>query len=520
MFKWPSEQESVTHLDSTPGMDDIKKFMVHSARHKNVQSVYTWNDSQDNKATFKLTVQYVPKGFTFEWKLSLDNDSDNRLLWTRFSDDAEEIHLAMESSVESKEAESGHLNFDDTRSNLTRSQMNEAIRIYEQTFDSMSVKDMQQMSLVPETLTGNLEILQITNLLQSITMGQMSGRLRIKRAAAYADIFFEEGAAVHAEGSRAHGYECFIQVIGWKDGEFSFEPKLKTDEKTIEQQMESLILEGCLLMDVTEYVKKAGVQPQSVLIKTDESISEQGFEQALSEVDHNVDMGLLKALFLQIDSRKTVQDIVEILRLTRSQWIFATAAIMKANLLKAVEKDKIKRAKAPPKNVDYTPVKEINEFLIRKDSGLFSYPAFLFLLDHEFKYAWSRPVSIVLFGFQEKSGTNTNSITPATMKDIGRYISNVQGFKGMIAHYEQNGIVLSLVGANSSQAATIADRFVKSMNSSSLDLKLSALQIAIGIASYPDDADNVPSLLAAAELARDRAWSKGQNAILLASTLL
>lgn len=519
MFKWPSEQDNKSSLESMPGLDEIKKFMVQAARKKNTQTTFYWRDQADKNKEYDLTLQYVPKGFTFEWRLCLSLEGRERVLWTRHSDDAEEIAVAIETSINARDPSSQGFTIDEKISGLTKSQIGEAKRIYEQTFDSMSIKDMQQMSLVPETLAGNLEILQITNLLQSISMGDMSGRLRIKRAAAYADIFFEKGQVVHAEGSRALGHECFIQVIGWKEGEFHFEPKLKTDEKTIDKPMEALILEGCLLMDNTEFIKNSGVQLQAVLVRTESDISEIQFEQTMATVDHNVDIGLLKAIYLQVDSRKTVQDIVEILRLERSQWIFAMAAVLKAKLIHAVDRAKIQRVKPPPKNVDYTPVKEINDSLIRKDTGIFSYPAFLFLLDHEFKFSWDRPVSIVLFGFQSK-GTDKKPIAPESIRDIARYIINIQGFKGMIAHYEEDGMVLSLVGANSGQAATIADRFVKSMVNSSLEMNLNAVHLAIGIASFPDDADDVPSLLASAELARDRAWQKSDRTIMLASTLL
>ncbi|MEZ4545446.1 MAG: DUF4388 domain-containing protein, partial [Cyanobacteriota/Melainabacteria group bacterium] len=312
MFKWPSEQENKTNLATKPGLEDIKKFMVQAARKKSAHFAFAWSDDAEEKKHYLLTLQYVPKGFTFEWKLTLrlesKSESKERILWTRHSDDPEEIHLAIETSVDARDPSSLGFTIDEKESKLTKSQISEAKRIYEQTFDTMSMKDMQQMSLVPETLTGNLEILQITNLLQSISMGGMSGRLRIKRAAAYADIFFEEGKVVHAEGSRALGQECFIQVIGWKDGEFHFEPKLKTDEKTINKPMEALILEGCLLMDNTDFIKNAGVHLQAVLVRVNQALGESEFEQAMTTVDHNVEIELLKAVYLQVDSRKTIQD--------------------------------------------------------------------------------------------------------------------------------------------------------------------------------------------------------------------
>ena len=516
MFKWPSDQGKKTNLRKMPVFDDLKKIMVENARKKNSLAVYSWTDDSQLDANFDLSCEYIPKAFSFEWKLTLNTNNASKLLWTRLSDDAEEISLAVETSVESKDA-AIDASEGEIESTLSGSELKKAKRIYEQTFGAPSVKDVQKMSVKQESLTGDLNLLQSTNLIQSIAMGKMSGRLRIKRPQAYADVFFDDGQAVHAEGSRADGNECFIQVICWQDGEFYFEPKLKTDERTITKPTQSLVLEGCLLLDSTEYVKAAGLSFQSVLVKTSPDITESQFEEALQAVDHSLDMELLKAIYLQADNRKTVEDIIQILSLTRSQWIFAIAAILKAELLRPVKLEEIQRAKAPPKDLDYAPIKSIYDSLTIQDTGLYSFPAFLFFLDHEIKYSWERTLSIVLFDLRFKDGETPS---PEVAQEFSRLLHRVQGFKGVIAHYEEKNIVTSLIGASASQAQTIADRFLKSIDSNSKDETLKDLKIAVGIACFPHDADSVPTLLMAAELACTRAWQKGDNAISMARTLL
>lgn len=523
MFKWPSDPEKEQRLDQRPTAEDLKKFMVASARRKDVKFVYRWSDAEV-KMEFKLVLRYVPRGFTFEWQLFMLGGKNEHRILSVHADDAEEIAASIDKAVLNETARVPETTFhgDQKPPALSKTKMNEARRILEQTFDRVPIEAIKEMSLMPEALTGNLEVLHITTLLQSISMGEMSGRLRIQRQAAYADIFFESGAPVHAEGTRGSGEECFIQVICWKDGEFHFEPKLKTDERTIKKVMETMILEGCLLLDNTEYVRACGVRMDTVLGRTNPNLSEAQFEAILSQGEAQ-DMGLLKAIYLQIDGRKRVLDIVEILRLSRTQWVSGIAALLRCQVVTVASVIESKRLQVEPKHLDPSLIAPINAVLLRSDTGLFSYPAFLYLVDHEFKFSAERPLSIILINTLSVE-VSSNQMKPILnldgYKDLARCIASVQGFKGIIAHYEEHGVAICLMGANAMHAATIADRIIKSMLSSSMEFRFAASNMAIGVASFPDDAEDMASLLATAEVARDRATSEGSSRIVLASELV
>ncbi|MBZ0189519.1 MAG: DUF4388 domain-containing protein [Candidatus Obscuribacterales bacterium] len=523
MFKWPSDPEKEQRLKTRPAADDLKKFMVASARKKDVKFIFLWSDTEA-EMELKLVLRYVLKGFSFEWQLFLLKDRNEYKLLSVHSDDADEVGNTIEKAILHETSKSPETTFHghEADAGLSKTKMNEARRILEQTFDRVPIEEIREMSLMPEALTGNLEVLHITTLLQSISMGEMSGRLRIQRQAAYADIFFEEGAPVHSEGTRGHGEEGFIQVICWKDGEFHFEAKLKTDERTIRKSMETLILEGCLLLDNTEFVRSHGVRMDTVLAWSNPNLSEGQFEAILGEGEP-VDMGLLKAVYLQIDGRKTMLDIVEILRLSRSQWVSAMANLLRAQVVSVGMRIEGRRLVLEPKALDINLIAPINQVLLNAETGLYTYPAFLYLTDHEFKYSAERPLSIALINAKAVE-ISTNQIKPVLnaqgYKELALCIANVQGFRGIIAHYEEFGVGLVMMGANSMHAATIADRIIKSLLSSSMEFRLAASNMSFGIATFPDDAEDLPALLAAAEAARDRAMSEGNSRIVLARELV
>ncbi|MBX9693782.1 MAG: DUF4388 domain-containing protein, partial [Cyanobacteria bacterium] len=494
---------------------DLKKYMVTAARKQDVKLTSRWTEGSSDRK-FELSIKYVPQEFSFEWTFSEKKGLKVQRIWTRTSDIAEEIHTIIEATLKLSESELLDTSLDRKWEQMSSTRRAHASRLLEQTFDRVPIEQLQEMSLAPEALSGNLQIIHITNLLQSISMGHLSGRLRINRQAAYADMFFIEGKAVHAEGSRAHGEECFVQVICWKDGEFQFEPKLKTDERTVSRPMDMLILEGVLLLDNTEYLKQCGVNMDTVLERVNKDLSENQFVEIVSKAEPP-DMQLAKDIYLQIDGRKTIQDLVDLLRLNRSRWVPTLATLVRSRVAQICHAPP-KKLEVKPKKLDPALMRAVTRSLEHEKTGLYSYPAFLFFLNHELYFSSERPVSIILFGLRS-TGEKAVDTSPL-LRELSRSIQNTQGAKGIISHYEEYDLALTLIGATASQAAVVADRVIKSLMSSSMEFQIANMNMAQGIASFPDDADDAPTLLAAAELARDTALNEGRHRTILARDLV
>ena len=83
-------------------------------------------------------------------------------------------------------------------------------------------------------LNGDLALVQIPTLLQSVLMAKMTGCLEVKRDDEEAEVFFVNGLPTHARSatSASLGEEILYELLSWKDGDFHFEPDKRSDAAT------------------------------------------------------------------------------------------------------------------------------------------------------------------------------------------------------------------------------------------------------------------------------------------------
>ncbi|CAN5497372.1 hypothetical protein BH10CYA1_BH10CYA1_24800 [soil metagenome] len=387
------------------------------------------------------------------------------------------------------------------------------------TFDTIPIYMSEQFTQRQEHLTGSLDLVHVTNLLQSVSLGQMTGRLRIQRPVASVDIYFDGGIPVHAAGTHSTGDECVLQVICWKTGQFHFEPNVTTNEKTINQGINSLMLQGVQLSDNTEFLKRAGVSMQSVLTRVHEKIAEIEFEQLMRKSEP-VDMALLKAFYLRVQPGRTLQELLSQLNFQRSQWVQIVANLIRCDAIRLDKVVKREHLKIKPKAINTGLFESISNIMLDRETKLLTYEALLFLLEQEFKCTKPNTFSLILFDVSpirvDNRGESPKS--PKFVKELADRIRQV--FNGYLTHYEKHELALFLPGVEISAAAQGAEAIKTSLLSavSLAGIEPSNLSIGIGLATYPDDVNDIGSLLAAAERARSEAKKQG-CAIVLARDL-
>ncbi|MGD9682878.1 MAG: DUF4388 domain-containing protein [Candidatus Obscuribacterales bacterium] len=529
-----SEQGGSAHrlqrLVSKPGAQDLRRFLTFCQMEKNVLFQFVWKDPGINEE-FLLTI-IGRDGGAPEWRMLSRSGAGALELWYAVGTDLESIlgriNASLQSMVRTGQEKVGFdtmsklprvvddhsaSNGSSASSSLATSQNFEATR----TFDSVPIfGDSRLMTSAPDVLKGNLAIVSITNLLQSIKLDRMSGRLRIQRQSSFADVFFEDGVPTHAEGSRGVGEECLLQAICWQDGDFQFEHKLKTDEKTISTALDRLVLDGAMLMDCTVYLKGAGLQMGSVLVSRDPSITVDRVPAVLRE-KQSYDPELETKVYAMIDGRRSVREIVEGLWLTRSRWVFAIASLLRLELI-TLRQSGGRSADIEPKAIDPSLIESVENKLLRDDTGLYDYSSFLYLLNHHINSEPEVPLSVILLAIRSgrDQGDGRSTLSPEGFQLLWREISGVANFRGIISHYEND---LGLLLFNTEFAATekIARAILKSLPSSILELAMTSTDstfLTIGCATFPEDAQDMPSLLAVAESARERARQEGGGAVM------
>ncbi|MBK9143936.1 MAG: DUF4388 domain-containing protein [Candidatus Melainabacteria bacterium] len=518
--------QRLQRLVAKPGPQDLRRFLTFCQTEKNVLFQFVWKDPGINEE-FLLTIIGREEGAP-EWRMLSRSGAGALELWYAVGADVESIQSRINTSLQSMVRTGQEKVGFDTMSKLPRvvelsgdssddssvsgsvsggqaaSQSFDATR----TFDSVPIfGDSRLMTSAPEVLKGNLAIVSITNLLQSIKLDRMSGRLRIQRQSSFADVFFEDGVPTHAEGSRGVGEECLLQAICWQDGDFQFEHKLKTDEKTISTALDRLVLDGAMLMDCTVYLKGAGLQMGSVLVSRDPSLTADRVPTVLRE-KQSYDPELETKVYAMIDGRRTVQEIVEGLWLTRSRWVFAIASLLRLDLI-TLRQSGGRSAAVEPKALDPSLIESVENKLLRDDTGLYDYSSFLYLLNHHINSEPDVPLSVILLAINSgrDQGEGRSTLSPEGFQLLWREISGVANFRGIISHYE-NDLGLLLFNTEFAAAEKIARAILKSLPSSILELAMTSTDstfLTIGCASFPEDAQDMPTLLAVAESARERA---------------
>lgn len=123
------------------------------------------------------------------------------------------------------------------------------VRQVKKIVDRLHLEKMQKHAARPGVIQGRLEEMSVTELMQSLEMGQKSCRLRLRRSGEVAELYFVAGQCKHAQMGAVHGDAVAYQVISWLDGEFEIDFGATTDRETTTLSTTGLLMEAMRLMD-------------------------------------------------------------------------------------------------------------------------------------------------------------------------------------------------------------------------------------------------------------------------------
>lgn len=499
-----------TH-SSRPSAGDIEGLMAQ-AREKGT-GIYNWLELEKQ---FNLQVTYKGGDEGFHLQLNFLHGTLNRKLLDRVEKHSASALEAVKKAAD-LQIQAIMQNHRDSFSGISRvkpkaADLHSASRIFSQTFSDFPAFTPEDSLEKPQLYAGNLELVQISNLVQSILMDKLTGRLSIQRSNAWADIFFVNGEPCHAAGSRGMGEECFLQILCWQEGEFEFEPELRVPTRSIKDSLSSLLLRGARLLDDTNYLRNNGLRMSTVPHKTSSFLSEEQFEKAL-ERKKGFNPKQLKQLYLSIDGNRTVEELVEDLELSRSDWITNLSCLMQCELVNLpTDPDQQQLLNVEPKKIENDLVK-LRRLMVNPKTGLLQYEAFLYLIDYEISLART-PISMAVLSFDP-----VNSETQS--KQIIRIIKTIPNFKGLVGHYGDH-LAIAILGGKVSRATMIFRQIFRTLEKESTEQEFTlgvVVKLSCGIASLPNDVASLPSLLSACEMALDDA-RKGNKRFVIARDVI
>ncbi len=364
------------------------------------------------------------------------------------------------------------------------------------------------------TLEGDLKNMQAPSLLQSIAISKMTGRLAIQSPHGPAEVYFEDGAPVHTRALDVTGDAALMELVTWEEGQFDFYPEDKTIETTITKRLDALLMEGVTLLDQYKYLSNAGITQDSYLLRKPGTVTEQDFERAVAR-GAPVDMTMQKQFYQSIDNKSTLFEILRRRPMGKTEWVPVLFNLISCDVVVATDRPPTMVSKAAPLEaigIDRGTIQGVIKNLSRPETGLMTYPAFLYLLEQEYlRYESTQlPFSLLIVELRvrqlEKPDAPPDPLPLTAVREMVKRINGVKRPLDIFAHYETFDYALLLPNTNTAAAALSARRFVELVLKTPLaeNIDMQTLMMAGGVGSVPEDCQDLGMLLAAIREAKSQ----------------
>jgi hypothetical protein len=488
-------------------MSDIHYLLSQAMTDRGHSFEICW---QAPNTEYVLSVEASSRGGDANWKMFGSLSKEAQPLWMYVSCDVLLVHNLVKSTA----GEGGAA---------------EGAAVSSHNIETMVRRDViaSETKKKSKAFSGDLSLVQMPTLIQSILMAKMTGVLDVEDpdGRGLSQVFFVDGAAVHCVASDSYGEEGVLELLSWKEGNFHFEPNKTNEVRTIKAPLDSLLLKGMTIIDNAQFVSNLGVTTDSHLVRSHGDLTDAELEERTKK-GAPVNMQKQKQLYRLIEPDTTLGKILDKLKWPRSQWVPILANLMRTELVTVVSDTT--SPKEPqivlmePKRVDKELIQNVMMTLRSQETGLFTYAAFLYFLEQEYfrAYRSSNPMSVVIFQMGVKGPEPAAPREPLPLSALCaavRRISSAKRHVDLLAHYESYDYVALLPNTAGSGAKVFATRVLKVLTQEPLIPPSNppfTFTATFGIASIPEDFTELSHLLAAAEIAKTEA-SNGTEPIVL-----
>lgn len=510
---------TIQRLASRPLLSDLQKNLAQAQAKPGNKVVVSWGDPNTG-AEYTLSVEANVGGDEPEWRMHIFNEAVAKILWMYVSEDPLVVYNLLTSSLPEDDKQPRKSDGSPVEGVPRELEVTSKYGQDKPGMDSFAGSG-EAASSKTETpkkagLSGDLSLVQVTNLLPSMQMARMTGKLTFENAHCRTHVYFEDGAPVHAYSEEEEGQDALLEVLTWKEGHFKFQPKEAAPKKTVDQPLDTLMLKGVKIIDCANFLAAAGIDADTLLDKKQTSLSKQQFDEVVTS--SKLDTTLLKKLYDRFNAANTVAEAARGLGLPRSKWAGLVAQLLKLDLIKKCE-PKMANRTLIPKMIDNDAIETITNYLKNSESGMYSYEAFLYFLEHEYlrRYRTEGDLSIIIF---EMKTIRQGSITVRESLDMENINAAAKRFDlikrplDFLCHYENGDFALLLPNTKTQGASIFAQRAIDSFRKEPLETAAgSDIALFMGISGMPDDFLDPPYLLAGAEAAKEEAVRSSVNIV-------
>ena len=518
--------KSIQILPGNPTATAIHQILTWALENLDKQVEVIW-PSQMKGSEYKLTAHADPMGGDPRWSLSVSISGQVTTIWEFASCDSLLVFNRIEASINEREGSQAQSAQQAEQEEAAEEKaffyIPETLNRQRSTIPITPVNQESSLAKPATVLNGDLAFVQINALLQSIALAKMTGRLEVESEKGTGEVFFIDGQPIHATSPGYKGPECIYDLVTWKEGRFFFQPKVLTQEKSIAEPLDSLIIQGAQLLDKQNFLKNSGFKLDALMVKTQVITEDDALKKILAPAIP-VNFAKQKLFYETIDGTTSSQQIIDKLGYPRSVWIPIVCNMITCGLA-AFTKPISKRGNTvpllEPKSVDSAAIQSVIMTLRRGDTGMFNYPAFLYFLEQEYfrGHRSGSPVSVIIFEMRVKAGPQGSIREPlpiGALREAVLRISQAKRHNDLLAHYEAFDYALLCPETKGEGARVFAKRLVTALTKTPLStgVDASTLSLSFGAACVPEDFLELGLLLSAAEAAKGQALANEEQVVL------
>lgn len=368
------------------------------------------------------------------------------------------------------------------------------------------------------TLAGDLSNMQLPTLLQSISMSKMTGKLRLDDNGQQAVVYFNDGNPVHAATAESTGDQAIVEMITWEEGTFQFFPNEQTNESSVKRRVDSILMEGVTLLDQNKFVKEQGVKPQSYLFRKNAQLTEEQFKEALTR-GAPLDFETQKKFYSIVDGASPFVEILRRMPMIKIEWVPIMFNMLACGLLGVSDTPPAGVSVAPllsipPFEIDRAAIAGVHRTLVRPETNVFTYPAFLYFLEQEFGKcaAMGMPLSLCVFEMNLRVGNELQPMPLNFAKEVLKRMETVKRPFDTLGHFETFQYALFMPNTPGKGAKVFGVRLMEILaNDPPIPRVAGTAVIRMGVAAAPEDTMDLPLLLSAAREAKKRGIESGSG---------
>jgi CheY-like chemotaxis protein len=123
------------------------------------------------------------------------------------------------------------------------------VRLAKRVVERLHFEKLQRQASRPGVMQGRLEEMGVTELMQSLEMGQKSCLLSLRRGGETCELYFSAGQCRDARLGGLEGDEAVFQVVNWTEGEFEIDFSASSDRTNTTRSTTGLLMEAMRLLD-------------------------------------------------------------------------------------------------------------------------------------------------------------------------------------------------------------------------------------------------------------------------------